>query len=158
MANKIKNIIVACDCSDFSEQIFSYAVEVARALGAELIVTNVINQSELDRVERVLGLYAPFRIEDYIATQKKDRNERIQNLIQATGQPEFFKKTVLRIGIPFRELIAAVKEEKADLLIMGNKGRSNLANVFLGSCAEKTFRRCPVPLLSVRVGEEIKRL
>lgn len=153
MENKIKRIIVACDCSDFSTQIFSCAVEVAQGLGAELIVTNVINQRELERVERAMAVYAPFSAEDYIATQKKDRSEFIQKLIRATGQDSLFKKIVLRIGTPFHELIAAIKEENADLLIMGNKGRGNLANVLLGSCAEKLFRRCPVALLSVRVSE-----
>ena len=154
MGKKIKKILVACDCSDYSAEIFAYAVEVAQGLGAELIVTNVINRGELDRTERVLGVYAPFRIEDYLASQKAERRKIIQELIKATEQDTLFKKTVLKIGVPFQELIGAIKEEAADLLIMGNKGRGNLANVLLGSCAEKMFRRCPVALLSVRVSKE----
>ncbi len=154
MENKIKKIIVACDCSDYSAEIFSYAAEVARGLEAKLIVTNVINRGELDRTEWALAMYAPFNMDDHLETQKADRRRRIQELIEATGQEPLFIKTVFKIGVPFLELIAAIKEEKADLVIMGNKGRGNLANVLLGSCAEKMLRRCPVALLSVRVSKE----
>lgn len=158
MKKKIKKIIVACDCSEYSPQIFSYATEVASGLGAELIVTNVINRMELDRIERALTVTSGFSIKDYIATLKKERTEMIDNIIQKTGQAELFKKTIFKIAVPFQGLIEVINEEKADLLIMGNKGRGNLAGVLLGSCAEKMFRRCPVALLAVRVSMGRRRL
>jgi nucleotide-binding universal stress UspA family protein len=47
-------------------------------------------------------------------------------------------------------LLEQIDEKHADLLIMSTKGRSNLADTVIGSCAQKMYRRCPVPLLSLR--------
>ena len=48
------------------------------------------------------------------------------------------------------ELLKAIEKDRPDLLIMGVKGRSNLVERVIGSCAQKMFRRCPIPLLVIR--------
>ena len=158
MKKKRKKIIVACDCSDYSAEIFDYAVQMARGLGSDIIVANVINKIALDHIERAMSMYAAFDLKEYVAGLKSDRQEMIRKLIQSTGHADLFKKVIIKTGVPFQKLLETIAEENADLIVMGNKGRGNLVGVMLGSCAEKLFRRCPIALLSVRVGKEKRRL
>ena len=51
--------------------------------------------------------------------------------------------------MPFKAILSIIDEEVPDLLIMGTKGRTNLADVVIGSCAEKLFRRSPIPVLTL---------
>jgi nucleotide-binding universal stress UspA family protein len=69
------------------------------------------------------------------------------------GNPAGHKK-IVRVGVPFQELARAIEDEQVDLMVVGPKGRGNLAGVLFGSNAEKLFRHCPVPLLSVRSKKE----
>lgn len=154
----VKKLMVACDLSDYSARIMNYAVDLAEEVGCDLVAVNVINQRDVEMVERALTGYGNFVVGEYIENQQKERSAAIHKLIKESGGQALEAKIVVRMGIPFQELVAAVKEENADLVVMGTKGRGNLAGVLLGSTAEKMFRRCPVPLLSVRVGSLERKL
>jgi len=148
----IRKIMVACDLSDYSGQIIGHAAALAEEMDCEMVVVNVINQRDVDMVEKALVGYGNFTVDEYIENQRKDRAAFIEKRLKESGGPALQAKIAVRVGVPFHSLIAAVSEEGADLVVMGTKGRGNLAGVLLGSTAEKMFRRCPVPLLSIRVG------
>ena len=152
-----QRILVACDLSKFTHQIMAYAVAVAESTGARLIVANIINQRDVDAIEqavhRSLLIQKEAFPEAYIREHREEREAALKTLIDESGRPDLVLKTLVRTGVPVQELLHIVETEQVDLVVMGTRGRTNLRSALLGGTAEKMFRLCPVPILSVRLHE-----
>jgi nucleotide-binding universal stress UspA family protein len=148
--SKTKKIMVAIDFSEYSPKIAAHAGQLAEDLGAELIFVNVINQRDIDMVKQVTLHTDKISVKDYINGFTDDRNEKMQQLLEKTNCNRVPNRFLIKKGVPFMKLVETAKEEKADMVVMGTKGRGNIAGILFGSQAEKMFRHCPVPLLSIR--------
>jgi nucleotide-binding universal stress UspA family protein len=62
-------------------------------------------------------------------------------------------KTLIRRGDPVTEILAAAREERADLIAMTTHGRTGPARVLLGSVAESVLRHADVPVFMLRQTE-----
>ena len=148
--SKIKKIMVAVDFSEYSLKSVKYAANLAEDLKAELIFVNVINQRDVDMVKQVEMYTDKISVKDYVDGLKKDRSEQMQRLLTETDCTRVPNRFMIKKGVPFAKLVETAKEEKVDMVVMGTKGRGNIAGILFGSQAEKMFRHCPVPLLSIR--------
>jgi len=148
-------ILVACDLSQYTPHIMDYAVTVAEGTGARLILANVVNQRDIDAIQQAVHhdylIQKTTSPDAFVRDFKAERETHLKELIEDSGKPNLFLKTVVNAGVPFQELIRIATSEQVDLVVMGTKGRTNLHSVLLGATAEKTFRHCPVPILSVRL-------
>jgi nucleotide-binding universal stress UspA family protein len=155
----ITKLLVCVDLSEYSKANIEYALELAGNTGAEIVLLNVINQRDLNAVEMVACYYPDkINLENYIETTKKERYDALRQLVK---EHFFDQKSAMAIridiGHPFEAILKAIDEEKADIVVMGNKGRGNLSRTLFGSAAEKVFRHSPIPVVSIRKKEQFKR-
>jgi nucleotide-binding universal stress UspA family protein len=152
---RIQKIMVAYDFSDYSKEALEFAAELADELKSGLMIINVINQREVDALLRAEIVGAGFSADKFIKDMKDDRLESINKIVEEIYAKHLPVEIKIKTGVPFRELIQAVKDGGVDVVVMGRKGRSNLIDILFGTTAEKMFRHCPVPLLSLR--EDMQR-
>ncbi|MBU2519028.1 MAG: universal stress protein [Proteobacteria bacterium] len=152
---EIKKVMAAIDLSKYSEDTFLHALTLARALGAELTLVNVINTRYLDSLEQYGGAGLGLDRKEIIGRTINDRRKVIEDeyLSRAQGVST---QLIFKEGLPWEEIINAVKDVGADMLVVGNKGRGDVAGVLFGSAAEKVQRHAPCPVLTVR-GKEHAR-
>ena len=154
----IGKIMVGYDFSKYAKKALEYAASLAEKCRAELIVVNIINQKTVDSLREVADKTFNRTVEeninkladDFADREVKDRFEKIEKLVEEQSTSHLSAKTIVQVGVPFQALNRIAEEEKANLLVVGSKGRGNLTGILFGSNAEKLFRHCTVPLLSVR--------
>lgn len=156
---KIKKILACIDLSEYSWMTLDCAVELAKNADAQIIVLSVVNQRDISAVEMVNSYYpSSVFIETYIKDLKKDRHERLRQFIKNNFFDEKSRMSILiDTGVPAECILWTAEEEKADLIVMANKGKGNLSRMLFGSAAEKVFRHAPVPVVSVREKDRFKR-
>jgi nucleotide-binding universal stress UspA family protein len=148
----IRKVLAAIDLSDYSRETMELALEIAHATGAELIVVNVLNQRDIEAMEKVAEQISHLSTEEYFRHREQDRERRLEELLDRYGGANsgLDVRTIVLRGIPFKRIMELIQDFEVDLVVMGAKGRTNLADVLFGSTAEKVFRHSPVPVLNVR--------
>ncbi len=146
----IHTIMVAIDFSKYSLPTAEYAVELANALGADLLFVHVLNQRDVDAVKNITATYTTFQFDQFLSDRMHERHNELAKLIQTCQADPDTCRSIIRVGVPYQALLEIIDEETPDLLIMATKGRSDLADMVMGSCARSMYRRSPIPLLSIR--------
>ncbi len=148
--SEIKKIMVAVDVSDYSLPSLRYACNLAEVTGAKLLLVTVFNIHDISTAQNLLAAYDLSVYQGHIEERLSDRRRWLDDLEKQAGAQTVTADKSVRVGVPYQELLAAIDNDRPDLLVISTKGRSNLADTILGSCAQKMFRRCPIPLLSLR--------
>ena len=142
-----KKILYPTDFSDVSKKAIDY-IKKLRERGSEtIIVLHVINQRGMQAVEQYASGNA-IEIEQRIMDDAKQQIKVIEDELKKSG---FKVKSMIKTGIPVREILKAEeKEENVSVIVIGSHGKSNLEEIFLGSVSEKVSRKCKSPVLIVK--------
>jgi nucleotide-binding universal stress UspA family protein len=120
------SIVVGTDGSDAANEAVRQAVELAQAVGAELLVVSAF-ATTTDDVAPLLAAA--------VATA------------QAAGVPV---QTFPRPGDPADAILDVAEERDADLIVVGNKGTSGAKRFLLGSVPNRVSHHAPCSVLIIR--------
>lgn len=141
----IKRIVVPVDFSENSTRAARYAVEeLAPPLGAEVVFVTVLEVSDL-RVAMSQGLHG-FETDEDVHRMVQEWIEQQYARIES-GKGSVKATRDIRRGDPEREIVEAIREHQADLVVMGTHGMGNRDPV--GSKAEHILAEGQRPLLLI---------
>jgi len=157
---KIKKILAPTDLSELSEVGVRYALDLAKAVGAEVTLYHVVTYEELVKYGEVmtekLAISSTFQtsgsvLEKYERALARFIKERFSDLI-----PPVKVNQKVELGAPDVNIVEQAKKEGADLIVISTHGRSGLSHIFIGSVTEKVVRHAHCPVLSIRPAKEEK--
>jgi nucleotide-binding universal stress UspA family protein len=135
-----ENILLATDFGPSSHSALLYSLALARRTRTRLFLAHVVNPLRLlghDAVQRAVN-----------DAWRNAHTEMTNQLIE--GRLEGVENHVVVVqGDIWEELSRMIQKFKADLLVVGTHGRTGVWKMLLGSTAEKIFRACPIPVLTV---------
>jgi nucleotide-binding universal stress UspA family protein len=149
----IKKILAPTDLSELSLVGVRYALNLAKAIGAEATIYHVVDYDTLVRYGQRSTAPSSFQPPDH------DFLERYQNALS-----QFLKDYVsdltacvkvrekVELGTPDKSIVELAKSEGYDLIVMSTHGKTGL-RMTVGSVTEKIVQIAPCPVLSIRPQE-----
>jgi len=137
----LKKILAPTDFSDLSVRGVRYACRLAKDVGAEVTIFNVVfvdesgvNKGEIEEHRQ--------QLEEFVARNLADvgANLRIRKAIDS--------------GQAYRAIVERAENEQIDLIVMSSHGRSGLSRMMIGSVTDKVLRMAPCPVLVVPLEKE----
>ncbi|VVB72297.1 Universal stress protein [uncultured archaeon] len=141
-----KRILIATDGSAKSRMAAEEGIELAKALGAQVIALNVINEVVIASAVRQLGADR----KDVETKLKTAGGKAVDDIKGMGAKVGVSVDTIVRIGAPANTVIDTAGAEKADLIVMGSHGESGASKLLIGSVVQKVLYWATVPVLVVR--------
>ena len=136
-----ERLLVAVDHSEVSERVLSAAQELAQLSQGEIWVLHVREREALGR-----GGVVDIETADEAQQTVDDAVQELTRAgVKAHGE---IRRTIY--GYAAREIVDSAAEHDAGTIIMGSKGRGDLAGLVLGSTAHKVIHLANQPVLVVR--------
>lgn len=147
---EIRTVAAASDFSPTSQLVVDEAVTVARALGARLYLLHAVDLSDF-RYLKIAGL-SDEQMSEAEERLKLTSEDKLQDQLHRTDYRTlaYGVKIELLNGIPDTVIPEFVAANEIDLLVMGTRGHSDIADMLLGSTVERILPGLHASLLGVK--------
>ncbi|UCD82263.1 MAG: universal stress protein [Desulfobacterales bacterium] len=139
---ELKKILVPVDGSEYSKRAAGYAAELAKITAAEIML---------------IHCHKPFPV---VLGEPYFQNAIDKIMKKSNALLDSYRKIVQDAGVSFTDRILegpaagviceVAKIEKADMIVMGSRGRNDLEGLLLGSCTHRVLKTAPCPVLVIR--------
>lgn len=134
-------VLLATDLAPSSEVATATAFRLASQLGAAVLVVNVIDVGALRRASgRGAALH-------HVRAMRESAMSEVVARGRTHGVPVSF---LIWEGDPAESIIEAAISEKADLIVIGNRGHSGVGRALIGSVSDEVVRTAHCPVIVVR--------
>ena len=140
--------MVGTDGSDTAEEAVTQAADVAESIGATVHLVSAyepipearLRQERKDIPEDLSHLVNP----------RSDVEAKLGEAAEVVGGKEVKVDTHAREGDPADAILDVAEEEKADLIVVGNKGMTGAKRFLLGSVPNKVSHHAPCSVMIIR--------
>jgi nucleotide-binding universal stress UspA family protein len=147
----IQKILLPLDTSAASKIAVPYAVELAKALKANITLFSMVKTIYAYAADTSMGTNLSFDGNSIDAASKKFTDEYLQGIENEIDGAGVEVTHTSSIGLDAaQEILEMEKKIQPDLVVMATRGRSNIARWVLGSVAEKVLVEGDRPILMVK--------
>lgn len=145
-----QRILVATDGTALSKKAVRSAIDLAAAVGADLVALYVVPRYPVSYFEGGITI----SMQDIARTEKQwsDKGQAVVDAVQQTAQAEGVKTraVVAQSDLVAESIMSAAKKHKCDLVVMASHGRKGIKRVLLGSETQHVLTHSTVPVLVLR--------
>ncbi len=148
-----RRVVLGMDGSTHSRRAAAFLTRLEPPRGGRVTVVRVV---EPVRVPSMPLVPAPMRAQ--IAGQAEAANRsrvatarrQVEAAAAMLAQAGWRTRAVVPTGVPLAELLAMVRAERADVLVLGARGAGAVTHFLLGSVAEAALKHGPAEVLIVK--------
>ena len=145
-----KRILVATDGSDLSRTAVHSAIELAAAVGAELVALYVVPRYPVSYFEGGMAI----SMDDIARTEKQwsDKGQAVVDAVQQSAQESGVtaRAVVAQSDLVAESIMATANKHNCDLVVMASHGRKGIQRVLLGSETQHVLTHSTIPVLVLR--------
>lgn len=139
---RFANILAPMDGSEQSRHAFRYVLGLAESQGARVTLLHCYGP-----ISMLVGGAAREELAARSVREAEDLLGPYADKLRALGHEP---PLLLREGEPGEVIVAEAERGRHDLIVMGSRGRSDLAGMLMGSTAHKVLQAAPCPVLVTR--------
>jgi nucleotide-binding universal stress UspA family protein len=142
----VRRILVVSRMTRYDRKAVHYGVALSRKFGAELYVIHVVHDP---LTFGAWNLPKPNLEEEYKKELRKAKDE-LDAIVKSEKTKGLTVKEIVKEGDPTEEILATIKEENIDLVIMLAHGEARLEHFLFGRSNEEIVRKLPCSVLLVK--------